>query len=248
MSRLQRWIYRDLIDVYYDTESPLSLDLEKVCNDVGAFSDEECKIVESLLKYKFERMEDGYHHIRCDGEISDYHIKAETARTNGKAGGRPRKQIESNNKPIENQSGFNQDAISNQFETGSKTNHKPITKNHKPLTNKEHTPDGELFENVSEQIIKDFKAHRTAHRAKITKTAIDGIKREALKAGVSLEDALRICIERNWRGFKADWILQQATGSPGSYESPRDKSRRETIEGLTGSKKNDETTNFIDLN
>ncbi len=76
------------------------------------------------------------------------------------------------------------------------------------------TPDGELFPNVSDQIISDFKAMRSQQKAKITKTVLDGINREALKAGVSLEDALRICCERGWRGFKSEWILEPARGSP----------------------------------
>lgn len=43
--------------------------------------------------------------------------------------------------------------------------------------------------------------------------------REAEKAGLTLEGALRICCERGWRGFKAEWITQHAarTGQgPGS--------------------------------
>jgi len=40
-----------------------------------------------------------------------------------------------------------------------------------------------------------------------------GIEREAVKAGLSLEDALRTCCERSWRGFKADWLLD--TSGPG---------------------------------
>lgn len=67
-----------------------------------------------------------------------------------------------------------------------------------------------LFPDVDEQIVADFKAMRTKQKAPITKTAIDGIAREAAKAGLTLEGALRICCERNWRGFKADWVLSAA--------------------------------------
>ena len=62
-------------------------------------------------------------------------------------------------------------------------------------------PDG-----VCVQVWTDFVRHRKALKAPLTDTAIDGFKREAIKAGVSLEQAFRTSIENNWRGFKADWL------------------------------------------
>lgn len=59
-------------------------------------------------------------------------------------------------------------------------------------------PDG-----VSDQVWQDFKKSR---KAKLTQTALDGIKRESDKAGWQLEDALRECCARGWTGFKADWV------------------------------------------
>ena len=35
---------------------------------------------------------------------------------------------------------------------------------------------------------------------------IEGIAKEASKAGWSLEDALKETIVRNWQSFKADWV------------------------------------------
>jgi len=64
----------------------------------------------------------------------------------------------------------------------------------------------ETPEGVSAQVWADFKKSRKTMRAPITKSAIDGIKREADKAGWQLEDALRECCARGWRGFKADWV------------------------------------------
>ena len=63
------------------------------------------------------------------------------------------------------------------------------------------TPDG-----VSEIVWHDFVKHRKAKKAQITQTVIDGIRREAQKAGWTLEDALREIVVRNWQSFKADWV------------------------------------------
>ena len=40
---------------------------------------------------------------------------------------------------------------------------------------------------------------------------IDGIQKEADKAGFSLEDALKEVVVRNWQGFKAEWVLPKPT-------------------------------------
>jgi hypothetical protein len=65
--------------------------------------------------------------------------------------------------------------------------------------------DPELFEGVDPQVVADFKALRKAKKCTITPTAVAGIKREAEKAGLTLESALRICCERGWAGFSASW-------------------------------------------
>lgn len=65
-------------------------------------------------------------------------------------------------------------------------------------------------EGVSPQVWEDFKKSRKTLRAEVTQSAVDGIKREADKAGWPLEDALRECCARGWRGFKADWVADKS--------------------------------------
>lgn len=72
-------------------------------------------------------------------------------------------------------------------------------------------PDG-----VSAGVWRDFQAVRKAKRSPITEIAMQGIIREAGKAGITLEQALTVCIERGWQGFRADWYVEQQKdqGSP----------------------------------
>lgn len=58
------------------------------------------------------------------------------------------------------------------------------------------------------EIVADFKKLRTAKRAPVTKTAVEGITREAAQAGLTLDAALAICCERGWAGFKAEWLTR----------------------------------------
>ena len=61
------------------------------------------------------------------------------------------------------------------------------------------------FYDLPENLIGDWQTQRKAIRAPITQTVIDGFKREAEKAGISLEQAVRFALERNWQGFRASW-------------------------------------------
>lgn len=65
-----------------------------------------------------------------------------------------------------------------------------------------------LFPNVAQQVVEDFKTLRKQKKAAITKTAMDLIASQAKLAGLSLEDALRVCCSRGWSGFKAEWVLR----------------------------------------
>ena len=66
--------------------------------------------------------------------------------------------------------------------------------------------DAILFDGIPEQVVRDFKKLRASKKAAITETAVAGIKREAEKAGMTLANALAMCCERGWAGFKADWV------------------------------------------
>ena len=59
---------------------------------------------------------------------------------------------------------------------------------------------------VSDSVWQDFKTLRKAKRAPITQKAIDGIIREANKAGWTVEQALSECCFRGWQAFKAEWV------------------------------------------
>ena len=62
---------------------------------------------------------------------------------------------------------------------------------------------------VEEQAAKDWMAVRKAKRAPLTETVIKSLKAEASKAGMTVDDAVKMCAERSWQGFKASWIANQ---------------------------------------
>lgn len=67
---------------------------------------------------------------------------------------------------------------------------------------------------VEEQVADDWLAIRKAKKLPLTATALEGVKREAGKAGVPVAKALRICCERGWGGFKAEWLADKLPTTP----------------------------------
>lgn len=72
MSRLMRWLYRDMIEAYYDKEAPLPADLEALFDLIGAYEENEREAVKRVLRLKFTLEDDGYHHERCDAVVDAY--------------------------------------------------------------------------------------------------------------------------------------------------------------------------------
>ena len=66
----------------------------------------------------------------------------------------------------------------------------------------------------NEQLAEDYIALRTRKKAPSTKTAFDGIVREAEKfigarPGATFADVITIMVERNWVGFNAKWVKDE---------------------------------------
>lgn len=71
------------------------------------------------------------------------------------------------------------------------------------------------------QLADDYIAIRLAKNAPLTATAMDGLKREAAKAGMTLEQAITYSTEQGWQGFKAEWLLNKVFG--GNQSKPQNR-------------------------
>lgn len=86
---------------------------------------------------------------------------------------------------------------------------------------------------------------RKDKRAAVTVVAVDGMEREAAKAGMSLDAALRMCCERGWAAFKASWLNEQPRGSPAL--TGRDASRAAACASFLGSTQGQDHGRIIDI-
>jgi uncharacterized protein YdaU (DUF1376 family) len=135
--------YRRLLDLYYLHEKPLTNDIPHLCRVVG-MREFEAEITQVLSDFFY--LDGGeWRNKRVDEEIASYRAKADTARTNGQKGGRPK----GSNKPRITQPVI----LANPEETGSKAKHKPLTINQEPV--KENTSSSTKADPIPYQQIVD---------------------------------------------------------------------------------------------
>lgn len=72
---VERALYRELLDLYYDKEHPLNADFEKLARRVKANTGEMREALQSVLDEFFTLWDDGWHNTRCDAEIAAYQDK-----------------------------------------------------------------------------------------------------------------------------------------------------------------------------
>ena len=128
LTLLEHGAYRQLLDQYYLNEEPLSLDETKLFRLLSAKTTEEKNAIKSVLEDFFTQTETGFIHRRCEIEIQTFHSKSEVASKSAKV----RWQCERNANAMQTHSERN-------------ANHKPITINHKPLTNIKLLSDFDMF-------------------------------------------------------------------------------------------------------
>jgi len=179
--------YRRLLDHYYLHEAPIKQ--RDIARQIG-MRDHEQEVL-SVLNEFFVSTEEGFINARADRAIAEYHGKKEQASKAGKASAERRSNARST-------------------DVQPTTNQEPLTTNQKPITIKKTVapPFG-----VTDSVWQDWITLRKSKKAAVTQTAIDGIEREAKKAGVSLQTALETCCERGWTGFKADWLAEKVTAA-----------------------------------
>jgi uncharacterized protein YdaU (DUF1376 family) len=220
-------VYRRLLDFYYDTEKPIPKETSRVIRRLRLI--DYSNIVESVLVEFFILQDDGWHNLRADEEIKSYQSKADIARENGKKGGRPKKNNQQKTQPV---------ILANQEETGSKANHKPITRtnNQEP---KKHIRAAALDysvwpESPSEQVLSDWLAMRKRLKADVSQTVINNFAKElslARSHGFSVDYCLSECVARNWRGFKYQWISEANNATRiGNVRPSREERQRKAME------------------
>ncbi len=191
LSDAQAMAYLRLIWKYYDDERALPNEMDVLAFQIGASESD----VELILRSYFKLENDEWHQTRCDAEIDEYHQKAEQASKAGKASAQARlnKRLTDVEQPL----------------NGLSTNHKPITNNQEPVTKnqvKAVRATALCPPDVDAGVWDDWKQLRKNKRATVTETVVEQARKEATKAGMSLNQFLKEWCLRGSQGLKAEWL------------------------------------------
>jgi len=72
---------------------------------------------------------------------------------------------------------------------------------------------------VSEEVLNDWLIVRKNKKASNTETAFKAIKTEIDKSGKFAGEIIQICAERNWQGFKNEWLISNNNQNGGNKQS-----------------------------
>jgi uncharacterized protein YdaU (DUF1376 family) len=232
-SPFERGIYIDLLTLYYSKERPLMRDeCERIAS---AYAPEMRKAFDYVLENFFEREGDTYRNRRADKEIAECLAVSSNNRRAAKArwekGKTEGAQPGADDAQSERKANADANAYAN-ADAGANANAMP-TINHKPI----NTPKGVCvgadkprrttrkpldFYGLPEDLCEDWV--RSRGKKPLTQTAINGVKREAEKAGMSFEHAVRSMVEHGWQGFRAKWdtVKEEAVELPFDDKSPEE--------------------------
>jgi uncharacterized protein YdaU (DUF1376 family) len=184
--------YRRMLDWSYLHEKPLPLDPADVARLIRMRTQSES--IASVLHEYFQRTADGWVSPRVLEEIGKVGAKSEKAAESAKA--RWSKAKDADAMRTHSEGNATQDTIH-------------ITQDTKHKRTVIVRPDC-----VTHHVWEDWLKLRKTKKAAVTQTALNGIQREADKAGVSLQAALETCCERGWTGFKAEWMAAPTRQQP----------------------------------
>ncbi len=216
--------YRRLLDIYYTSEKPLPVELRSVCRLVLATTDEQREAVQVVLEEFFELTDAGWVNRRADTEILAMQEKQERQRE------RANKRWHNQAHEHGNATAMPRHEASDATASKSDASAMPPTPTPTPTPtpiNKEPIPSGmgsaprkrsataARPDDVAEPVWQDFQRLRAQKRAPLTDTALAGLRREAVKAGVGLEAALAYCCEQGWQGFNAGWYAERVGARAG---------------------------------
>lgn len=222
LTRIERSVYRDLIDLYYDTERPLTLDIQALCRRIIARSNEESTAVEQVLNEFFTETPAGWYHDRCEAEIAAYHANTSQRALAGKASAaakRLKKQQALNGnstsveQPLPPVATDAQQTATNQS-TNQPINQEPKEEGRAPRKRDVPHEVGKPVD-VDEQTWADWLALRKSKKAPVTETTLAGAIKEAGKAGMTLDAFLKVWCLRGSQGLEASWLSSHERAAHG---------------------------------
>jgi hypothetical protein len=136
---------------------------------------------------------------------------------NGLKGGRPRKEPrqnpeETHGQPSDNPELTQTEPTANPSETQTKPIREEKRREEKTPSERRRASALPCPADTDPQVWEDWMQLRKGHSAKVSETAVSEARKEAAKAGMTLEDFLRVWCIRGSRGLQASWLKPDERG------------------------------------
>lgn len=172
LTLLEDLAYRRMLDLYYMTEKPLPIEIEKLARLIGMR--DHIKEVSDVVSDFFLKTETGYISDRCDREIISYSQKAERAKAANNTRWAKKKEC--------NLDDFSENHLKSDANNIPTNNQEPITKNQEPLKTKSCA---EALDSSFEIVWLEYPSRPGASKKESKKAWITRIK-----SGASQEEIL----------------------------------------------------------
>jgi uncharacterized protein YdaU (DUF1376 family) len=124
LTRVERVLYREAIELYYVTENELTSDFNKLARRLLAVTDDEKDALKTILSEFFTLTNTGYYHNRCEHEIAKYRANTSNKAKAGIASALAKKNKSTRVEQMLNTSASDEQRTNNQ---------EPITNNQEPV-------------------------------------------------------------------------------------------------------------------
>ena len=182
--------YLVLMSVLYETEKPLTANIYELIKTCMARNEEEINAIKYILENFFIKTEDGYVQKRAMAELDKYKSNGEkrSKASHVRWAKHKNKDLDANAMQVNSTSNANQETqtIKQEIDT-------PFVK---PL-------------DVSQNIWEEYMRLRKAQNKPISELNIKAFRREAARAGITLNGVLTHCVENSWISFKSEWLGKQ---------------------------------------
>lgn len=207
---LEDLAYRRMLDQYYLREAALPVepaDVARLIRMRGNLAE-----VTAVLQEFFTLTDGGWVSARCDEEILRMQDKQTKAKASAEASVAARQAKANKGRSTSAERTLNERSTDVELPTPTPTPtpiNTPSDEGVAPRKRSATTALAARPDDVSEPVWQDFQRLRREKRAPLTDTALAGVRREAVKAGVPMEVALSYCCEAGWQGFNAGWYADR---------------------------------------
>ena len=223
----QHGAYALLLDVYYSTEKPLPADISVLSRICRATTPDEQAAVKAVAEEFFPIGDDGKRHNgRADRQLEKDRAFAESQAQKARLPRKNSQKLAGANPGLSPGCSQAEPQLSppvpvpvpvpvpppNPSPTPKPPQEKEMDTCEKSSPATKRQPQLKRPDDVSEDTWNGFVSLRRAKKAPISDAALKGIRREADKARVSMDEALQTCCARGWTGFKADWMHEDRGG------------------------------------